>query len=77
MLIAKDCDFLISYWEVFEWGDFFCIKMEYCKLGDLQNQLDNERIFTEKVNLNQFLFYYFFITIFFNFYLYYFIFIFI
>jgi hypothetical protein len=35
--------------EVFEWGDYFCIKMEYCILGDVQQQLDNGKIFKEEV----------------------------
>jgi serine/threonine protein kinase len=49
MIIAKECPHLISYSEVFEWGDYFCIKMEYCKMGDLENQLNQKRIFTEEV----------------------------
>jgi serine/threonine protein kinase len=49
LIIAKKSRYLVSYTETFEWENYFCIKMEYCKLGDLQHQLDNGRIFTEKV----------------------------
>jgi hypothetical protein len=49
LLIAKECRYLILYSEVFEWGDYFCIKMEYCILGDIQQQLDNGKIFREEV----------------------------
>jgi hypothetical protein len=49
LVIAKECEFLVSYWEIFECEDYFCIKMEYCSLGDLQHQLDIGRVFTEKV----------------------------
>jgi serine/threonine protein kinase len=52
MIVAKECSHLVSYSEIFEWGDYFCIKMEYCEMGDLQNQLDQNRIFTEEVNLS-------------------------
>jgi serine/threonine protein kinase len=49
LIIAKESRYLILYFEVFEWMDFFCIKMEYCRLGDLQHQFDAGRIFTERV----------------------------
>jgi serine/threonine protein kinase len=49
MIVAKESPHLVSYSEVFEWQDYFCIKMEYCKMGDLQNQLNQNRIFTEEV----------------------------
>jgi serine/threonine protein kinase len=49
LMIAKKSEFLVSYLEIFESGDYFCIKMEYCSLGDLQHQMDIGRIFTEKV----------------------------
>jgi serine/threonine protein kinase len=52
MVVAKECSHLVSYSEIFEWSDYFCIKMEYCELGDLQNQLDQNRVFTEEVNLS-------------------------
>jgi hypothetical protein len=48
LIIAKKCRYLVSYAETFEWVDYFCIKMEYCKLGDLQHQFDCGRVFTEK-----------------------------
>jgi serine/threonine protein kinase len=49
MLIAKECSHLISYWEFFEWEDYFCIKMEYCEKGDIQKEFDKGRIFSEEV----------------------------
>jgi serine/threonine protein kinase len=48
-LITKECDYFVSYLEVFEWKNFFCIKMEYFNNGSLQFQIDNKRIFTEEV----------------------------
>jgi serine/threonine protein kinase len=42
MIVAKETPHLVSYSEIFEWQDYFCIKMEYCKMGDLQNQLDQK-----------------------------------
>jgi serine/threonine protein kinase len=49
LIIAKESEFLVSYLEIFETEDCFCIKMEYCVLGDLQHQFDIGRVFTEKV----------------------------
>jgi serine/threonine protein kinase len=49
ILIAKECPQLVSYSETFEWGDYFCIKMEYCKVGDLQNRLKSGYVFSEEV----------------------------
>jgi serine/threonine protein kinase len=49
LTVAKESKFLISYSEIFEWGDYFCIKMEYCNGGDLQSVLDEGKIFTEEV----------------------------
>jgi serine/threonine protein kinase len=51
MMIAKECKYLVSYSEIFEWGDYFCIRMEYFENGDLQTQLDKKRIFSEEVYL--------------------------
>jgi serine/threonine protein kinase len=49
MMISKGCDYLILYSEIFNWKNYICIKMEYCSNGDLQTELDKERIFTEEV----------------------------
>jgi serine/threonine protein kinase len=49
LIIAKESEFLVSYLEIFESEDYFCIKMEYCSLGDLQHQLDVGKVFAEKV----------------------------
>jgi serine/threonine protein kinase len=47
--VAKECPQLISYLETFEWKDYFCIKMEYCKVEDLQNRLEKGYVFSEEV----------------------------
>jgi serine/threonine protein kinase len=49
LIIAKENKHLVEYSEVFEWGDYFCIKMEYCEVGDIQSSLDKGRMFTEEV----------------------------
>jgi serine/threonine protein kinase len=56
ILISKECPQLVSYSETFEWGNYFCIKMEYCKVGDLQNRLKKRHVFSEEV---QFFFFFF------------------
>jgi hypothetical protein len=49
LIIANECKFLVSYSDIFGYGDYFCIKMEYCVLGDLRHQLDAGKVFTEDV----------------------------
>jgi serine/threonine protein kinase len=49
IVVARECKFLASYLESFEWEDYFCIKMEYYRFGDIQYQLDTGRVFTEDV----------------------------
>jgi serine/threonine protein kinase len=49
VMIAKECKYLVSYSEVFEWKDYFCIKMEYFVNGDIKNELEKGRILTEQV----------------------------
>jgi serine/threonine protein kinase len=49
LVIGKKTRYLVSYFETFDWVDYFCIKMEYCRLGDLQQQFDRGRVFTEVV----------------------------
>jgi serine/threonine protein kinase len=62
MMISRECDHLVLYSEIFEWEGYFCIKMEYCKSGDLQNQLDVGRRFSEDVlSIFFFLFCFYFI----------------
>jgi hypothetical protein len=48
LIIAKKSRYLVLYTETFHWVDYFCIKMEYCRLGDLQYQFDSGRVFTEE-----------------------------
>jgi hypothetical protein len=49
IVIVKECDYLVSYSEVFVWEDYFCIKLEYFSNGNLQAELDKKRIFKEEV----------------------------
>jgi hypothetical protein len=50
MIVAKECEYLISYSEIFDWEDYFCIKMEYCSAGDIKKQIiDSHRVFTQDV----------------------------
>jgi serine/threonine protein kinase len=49
MIVAKECDFLVSYLEIFEWEDYLCMKMEYCLKGDIESKFEEGRIFTEEV----------------------------
>jgi serine/threonine protein kinase len=51
LVIAKESRYLVLYAEVFDWMDFYCIKMEYCSMGDLRHQFIKGRIFTEEVEL--------------------------
>jgi serine/threonine protein kinase len=51
LIIAKKSRYLVSYAETFDWVDYFCIKMEYCRLGDLQQQFDSGRVFKEEAYL--------------------------
>jgi hypothetical protein len=46
MIVAKECNY------IFEWGDFFCIKMEYCINGDIEESLSKGRIFSEIVSFS-------------------------
>jgi serine/threonine protein kinase len=58
MMIAKGCDYLISYLEIFEWENFICIKMEYYSNGDLETELNKKIIFTEEVLISFYFFFY-------------------
>jgi hypothetical protein len=49
MIVAKESDFLVSNLEIFEWEDYFCIKMKYCSKGDIQSKFEEGRTFTEEV----------------------------
>jgi serine/threonine protein kinase len=66
LIIASQCKFLISYSEIFEYGDYFCIRMEYCVLGDLKHQLDSGKVFAEEV-LRTDLYFFFYFSLFFFF----------
>jgi serine/threonine protein kinase len=59
ILIAKEYPHLVSYSETFEWGNYFCIKMEYCKMGDLLNRLRKGHVFSEEVFFFIYLFFLF------------------
>jgi serine/threonine protein kinase len=56
---AKGNPFLVSYIEVVEKEDCFCIFMEYLEKGNLQRQIDVGHVFEEKVFFFFFFFYFF------------------
>jgi serine/threonine protein kinase len=61
LTLGQECPFLVRYLETFYHKNFFCLIMEYCELGDLQQELDSGKQYEEPV-------FYFFICFYFNFY---------
>jgi hypothetical protein len=49
VVAGRECKHLVHYSEVFEWEDYVCVKMEYCNGGNLQDQLNFKKIFTQQV----------------------------
>jgi serine/threonine protein kinase len=49
LTIEKGNSFLIRYIEGFEEGEYYCIIMEYCSEGDLEELLKKKIKFSEKV----------------------------
>jgi NIMA (never in mitosis gene a)-related kinase len=49
MILKQQCPFLVRYLEMFYYGNFCCIIMEYCELGDLQKELDSGKKYEELV----------------------------
>jgi serine/threonine protein kinase len=61
LTLGQECPFLVRYFETFYHGHFCCLIMEYCELGDLQQELDSGKQYDELV-------YYFRLFYFFNFF---------
>jgi serine/threonine protein kinase len=57
MMVAKECPFLVSYTEIFQESECFCIVMEYCEKGDLEEFFNKENSFDQNVCINFFLLY--------------------
>jgi serine/threonine protein kinase len=58
LTLGQECPFLVRYLETFYYKNFFCLIMEYCELGDLQQELDSGKQYEEPV------FYFLFVFIF-------------
>jgi serine/threonine protein kinase len=43
------CEYLVKYLGTFKWENYFVIVMDYYPDGDLQNQIEKKKIFTEEV----------------------------
>jgi hypothetical protein len=66
MTLGQECPFLVRYFETFYHQNFCCLIMEYCELGDLQQELNSGKQYDEPV-------YYFYLFYFFVFYFYFFL----
>jgi serine/threonine protein kinase len=49
LTFGQGCPFLVHYLEVLYYENFCCLIMEYCELGDLQEELDSKKIYEESV----------------------------
>jgi serine/threonine protein kinase len=49
LTFGQGCPFLVHYLEVFYHENFCCLIMEYCELGDLQEELDSKKKYEEPV----------------------------
>jgi hypothetical protein len=41
LTLEQECPFLVQYLKTFYHEHFFCLIIEYCELGDLQQELDS------------------------------------
>jgi serine/threonine protein kinase len=48
--LKLDCPFLVRYLETFYHKNFYCLIMEYCKLEDIQKELDSGKQYEEHVS---------------------------
>jgi serine/threonine protein kinase len=60
LILGQECPFLVRYLETFYYSHFFCLIMEYCESGDLQQELDSGRQYEERVFISHFIVYIFF-----------------
>jgi serine/threonine protein kinase len=49
LTFGQECPFLVRYLETFYHEQFCCLVMEYCELGDLQEELDSGKQYEEPV----------------------------
>jgi serine/threonine protein kinase len=49
MSIGGESIFLVHYLEMFYYENFYCLILEYCENGDLQNEIDSGKTFEEFV----------------------------
>jgi serine/threonine protein kinase len=58
LTLRRECAFLVGYLEMFYHENFCCLIMEYCELGDLEQELDSGKRYEEPAcYLNTFLFF--------------------
>jgi serine/threonine protein kinase len=50
LTLGQECPFLVRYLETFYYENFCCFIMEYCELGDLQQELDSGKEYEEPVS---------------------------
>jgi serine/threonine protein kinase len=56
LTLGQECPFLVRYLEMFYHQNFCCLIIEYCELGDLQQELDSGKRFEEPVSYLHFIF---------------------
>jgi serine/threonine protein kinase len=56
LTLGQECPFLVLYLEMFYYKNFCCLIMEYCELGDLQQELDSGKWYEEPVSYSYFVF---------------------
>jgi serine/threonine protein kinase len=49
LTLGQECPFLVRYLEMFYHEHFCCLVIEYCELGDLQQELDLGKQYDEPV----------------------------
>jgi hypothetical protein len=49
LTLGQQCPFLVRYLEMFHYENFCCLIIEYCELGDLQQELDSGKQYEEPV----------------------------
>jgi hypothetical protein len=54
LTLGQECPFLVRYLEMFYYKNFCCLLMEYCVLGELQQELDSGKQYDELVILANF-----------------------
>jgi hypothetical protein len=61
--LGRECPFLVRYLETFYHENFCCLIIEYCELGDLQQELDSKKQYDEPV-FHSHIFFLFFLILF-------------